>query len=138
MPDTKENKDEETKEDNIETQGEQELDEAAKLMKDQMWIDSMLLNFTEEISVGIPDPNDSDAPDRTAMRRISMGITVKSSSRVPMRIMKHAASKSLNKHFEEERDKWLDEEAVRLTVNNARMKMKAEAKELKDGERPKE
>jgi len=109
----------------IREQGEQgaspasELDEATKAMADHMWVDSILLNYTEELDVNVPVAGKPGEFHRL-QRRISMGITVKSDNRAPLKILHNAASKALNSHFEDEKERWLDAEKMRVELAKAK------------------
>jgi len=115
-----------------EAEGEEPMDEldlAAQQMRDNMWVDSILLNYTEELDVHVPDPA-SPGQDKRVLRRVSMGITVKSDNRAPIKVLHRAASKSLNHIFEEEKEHWLDEEKMKAEI--ARVQRSLRSKEVTD------
>ena len=102
-----------------------DLDKAMVENRDHMWVDSILINFTEDMTVGIPDENE-ESGIRNISRRISMGITAKSDNRTPIKILHNAASKSLHSVFETEKEKWLNEVAIKAEVKKIQKKVLAE------------
>lgn len=108
------------------------LEEATREMADHMWVDSVLLNYTEELDVNVPVA-DKPGEFHRLQRRLSMGITVKSDNRAPLRVLHHAASKALNHHFEDEKERWLDAEKMRVELDKAKRQLSQIHKEGANG-----
>ena len=114
-----------TEEQSEQAQSVDDIDLAAQQMRGNLWVDSILLNYTEELDVVIPNPADSELNKRV-LRRVSMGITVKSDNRAPIKILHRAASKSLNHIFEIEKEHWLDEEKMKLEIERVKSSLTME------------
>lgn len=64
-----------------------------------------------------------------------MGITVRSDNRAPLKILHNAASKALNRHFEEEKERWLDVEKMRVELAKSKEQLDITYKEDENDKR---
>lgn len=115
--------------DTIDTTNEIIAQEAMELSKNKnIWIDSLLLNYTEELEFSVPDPA-CPGKDKRICRRLSVGITAKSDNRTRIRTLHYAASQSLTYLLNEERKKWLNEEAMKTELEKTKQELESKIEE---------
>jgi len=88
--------------------GDNELDDATRGMRDNLWTDSLWQTYQESIDIIVPDPDSPDGPGSRITRKLSIGMSVKSDNRAPAKVLQYALSKALNSIMEEEKERWLD------------------------------
>jgi hypothetical protein len=107
------------------TDKEKSIREELKEHKGRIWVDSLWTTYQESIDFEIPNPVNPESPIRIS-RKISKGMSVKTDSRTPARIMNEALKQTLNPMLEEDKEAWLNTQKMRRElVNTGRALTKA-------------
>lgn len=83
--------------------------------KNEIWTDSLWTTYQESIDFDIVNPANPGGAIRIS-RKISKGMSVKTDSRTPTRIMNDALKMTLIPLMEEEKETWLNTKAMRKEV----------------------
>ena len=92
-------------------------DERAEALKykNDIWVDSMWTTYQESLDFDLVNPADPDSRIRIS-RKISKGMSVKTGNKTPARIMNSALKLTLNPMMEEEKETWLNAQAMRKEI----------------------
>jgi len=114
--------------------GDNELDDATRGMRDNLWTDSLWQTYQESIDIIVPDPDSPDGPGSRITRKLSIGMSVKSDNRAPAKVLQYALSKALNSIMEEEKERWLDTHTMKEEISAIRRRKPEDGGEDKGAE----